>query len=197
MKKEKLKYLIATWFYTGLIPPPKIKWIKGMAGTYGSIFALALCVPLVLVCGSITRGFYIYAFLGLGIFLLGVWSVPEAEIRLKGRADWHGIPKDRDQNQIVIDEVLGMLVTFYAFLAPFSPPPFTWQSIGIALLLFRIFDIIKPPGCSYFDTKQKNAYGVMLDDMVAGGYACVVLLVLQFCGFSFWECARPCFLRNI
>lgn len=182
-KKSNLKYLIATWFHTGLIKPIIF---KGMAGTYGSIFALILCIPLVLLCQGSRIGLYFYYFIGFVIFFLGIWSVPEAEQRLKGKIDWHGIPKDRDQNQIVIDEVMGMLVTFYAFLPP-NGPPFTLWSIIIALALFRAFDIIKPPGSRYFDKKQKNRYGVMLDDMVSGTYACIIIILLHRFGFSFFS----------
>ena len=52
-----------------------------------------------------------------------------------------------------------------------------WQA-G-AFVLFRIFDIVKPPPASYFDTRIRNAFGVMMDDVVAAAYALLTLALLR------------------
>ena len=59
-------------------------------------------------------------------------------------------------------------------------PP-SWLSIVAGFLLFRFFDITKIPPARFFDQKMKNGYGVVLDDVVAGIYACLSLhLLLRF-----------------
>lgn len=73
-----------------------------------------------------------------------------------------------DDGRIVIDELIGYLATV-AFL------PFSWTSAVLGFLLFRLFDITKPPPARWFDRKLKNGFGVVLDDVVAGVYAALVL----------------------
>lgn len=76
-----------------------------------------------------------------------------------------------DDGRIVIDELVGYLVTV-AFL------PFSWSTALLGFLLFRVFDILKPPPASWFDQKLKNGYGVVLDDVVAGLYGAIALRLL-------------------
>ena len=56
-------------------------------------------------------------------------------------------------------------------------PP-DWRYIVAGFLLFRFFDIVKPPPARWFDQKVKNGYGVVLDDVAAGVYAWLCLLLL-------------------
>ncbi|MDZ4183435.1 MAG: phosphatidylglycerophosphatase A [Desulfuromonadales bacterium] len=79
-----------------------------------------------------------------------------------------------DDGRIVIDELIGYLVTI-ALL------PFTWKAAILGFFLFRVFDILKPQPARYFDRQIKNGYGVVLDDVVAGLYAALCLrLFLHF-----------------
>ena len=81
---------------------------------------------------------------------------------------------EKDSGKIVIDEVVGYLVTMLAV-------PFSWPAVVAGFFLFRFFDITKIPPARYFDRQVKNGYGVVLDDVVAGIYACAVLhLMLRF-----------------
>ena len=52
-----------------------------------------------------------------------------------------------------------------------------WQ-LG-AFLLFRFFDIVKPPPANWFDEKMKNGLGVMMDDVIAAGYAILVIAIVK------------------
>jgi phosphatidylglycerophosphatase A len=92
------------------------------------------------------------------LFFLGVWAATLAE------KDW-----GHDAGKIVIDEVLGMWVTLW--LVPKS----LWL-FAAGFLLFRVFDIIKPLGARQ-SQKLPGGWGVMVDDLLAGVYA---NLVLQF-----------------
>ena len=155
--ERKLALMIATWFGIGLIPPI---FFRGMAGTYGSLAALPL---------AYIASFRIYFYLAtiLILFLLGLWSIPISERELGPKIDWKGKTRSRDQNQIVIDEVLGILIACLPLLwihGNFLP------AILTAFLAFRFFAIVKIQPAKYFD-KLKNPAGIMLDDTVAGIYA--------------------------
>lgn len=169
--------LIGTWFYTGLIPPLRLPFgipsLKGMAGTYGSFFSIPL-VWITLWLSNVFSAPQLYYLVLLLIYLIGWWSVPTNQIILGKQIDWKGKIKDRDQNQIVIDEVLGMLVTF-SFLS--LDHRSVWSILLIlliGLIFFRLFDIVKVWPTKYFD-KQKTAHGVMLDDVMAGMYSLICL----------------------
>lgn len=173
--KCKIAVLFATWFGSGLIPP---FILKGMAGTYGSFFSIPLCILALALSGNSIIFFFAIIFL---IFFVGLWCIPIAEVALGSRTDWHGKKKTRDQNQIVIDETLGILITCLPFaIWHFG---YDWKSLAIAFSLFRFFDIAKPPPARFFD-KMKDATGVMMDDAVAGIYAGTCLtFYLKFSGY--------------
>jgi len=76
-----------------------------------------------------------------------------------------------DSQQIVLDEVLGMVATL--FLVPAG-----WLWIAMGFLLFRIFDTLKPWPASAFD-RMKGGAGVMLDDLAAAIYANLMLQALR------------------
>ena len=73
-----------------------------------------------------------------------------------------------DPGRVVVDEVAGQ------WLALVALPP-TWGWIVAGLLLFRLFDITKPPPCRRLE-HLPGGLGVMADDLAAGGYARLVLL---------------------
>ena len=103
-----------------------------------------------------------------------MYTVRKAEDALGPQTDWKGRTKTRDQNQIVIDEVLGMLFACMPILFVAHPSVIHYAS---AFILFRFFDIVKIPPIKYFDG-IKNVFGVMFDDVGAGAYAAVVLQIL-------------------
>ena len=77
-----------------------------------------------------------------------------------------------DHGGMVWDEIAAFMLVLY-----FIPPQPMWQAF--AFLLFRVFDIVKPPPIRRLDQKIKNGFGVMLDDVVAAFYALVCLAVAQ------------------
>ena len=76
-----------------------------------------------------------------------------------------------DPQHVVIDEVCGQWIALL-----FMPP--TWKSALLCLLLFRLFDIVKPPPARQLERLHGGA-GVMLDDVAAGVYALVVAHLIQ------------------
>jgi len=83
-----------------------------------------------------------------------------------------------DHGSIVWDEI----VPFWAVLL-LTPPGLAWQ-LG-AFLLFRGYDIFKPPPADYFDERVKNGLGVMMDDVIAAGYTVLTLAVIRSLVASF------------
>lgn len=82
----------------------------------------------------------------------------------------------KDPGSIVIDELLGM----WLVLLPFSDPG--WMRIGAAFLLFRVFDMWKPWPVHASESWLPDGFGIMIDDVLAGLQALLVLWVLELCG---------------
>ena len=86
-----------------------------------------------------------------------VWSSHVLSIKLK----------DPDPQCIVIDEVCGMFVSFLFI-------PMGWESVIAGFLLFRFFDVFKPPPIRLLE-RVPHGFGIVLDDVAAGIYANLVL----------------------
>ena len=131
--------------------------IRPAPGTWGSAVALPLAFAGPVVC------------LGLATALtgLGAWAIA----RLK---EENG--SDHDPSWVVIDEAAGMLVALAAV-----PPGGPWPWLLAAFLLFRLFDIVKRGPVGWCD-RRRGAAWVMLDDVVAGAMAAVVLLAGRWLG---------------
>lgn len=72
-----------------------------------------------------------------------------------------------DARQVVIDEIAGVSIALLLL------PRVLWVGV-LALILFRLFDIWKPFPIGWIDKKLKSGMGILLDDLVAGGMACVI-----------------------
>ena len=86
-----------------------------------------------------------------------------------------------DPQEIVIDEVVGQMLPLLAlpiyetlYIAPIEYYCLT------AFLLFRLFDIWKPFPISYVDNNTKGALGIMLDDILAGFYTIILIIIVLF-----------------
>ena len=76
----------------------------------------------------------------------------------------------RDPRRIVIDEVCGQLIALAAL-------PATWTAVGLAFLIFRLFDIAKPFPIRRTE-KLPGGWGIMADDVLAGLMARLLLCVI-------------------
>ncbi len=76
--------------------------------------------------------------------------------------------QQKDPSCIVIDEIAGYLVTMALI-------PWSWLHAAMGFLLFRLFDIVKPFPIRYVDRKVHGGWGIVLDDVLAGLYANIVL----------------------
>lgn len=141
---SRLAVVVATFGYVGFFPIAP--------GTAGSLAALVLY--------AFVRWVGLPAFdLALVVAVLGagVWSASLTERALD----------QKDPGPIVIDEVLGMLITLMWL-------PLSLGGVVAGLVLFRIFDIVKPYPAARMES-LKGGMGVMLDDAVAGVYGHLAL----------------------
>ena len=139
---------VGTGFYTGYFPIAP--------GTVGSAAGIALYALLVKLGALSDSSLHAWMVTWAVIFLIGVPSARHLETRF-----------GPDNKRIVIDEIWGMMISL-----SFVPPSPAYVIAGF--LLFRIFDIVKPfPGRRA--ERVRNGIGVMLDDGIAGLYACVIL----------------------
>jgi phosphatidylglycerophosphatase A len=122
-------------------------------GTLGTLVAL----PLHFLIAHLPAVAY-WGLLLLG-GLLGIWACGRTANAL-------GVP---DHGGIVWDEIVAFLLVLH-----FAPP--TWWGYVLAFALFRLFDVWKPFPIGWLDARIEGGVGVMLDDVLAAGYAIVCLL---------------------
>ncbi len=79
-----------------------------------------------------------------------------------------------DPSKVVVDEIIGVWISLLFV-------PLSWQNILIGFVLFRLFDIYKPLGIRKLEAIPKG-WGVMLDDVLAGIYANLVLQIYLYLG---------------
>ena len=136
--------MLATGCYTGFLPKAP--------GTWGSLFAL---LPWLLLRN-----------LNPPQYLIAVALLCVVGFFVSGSAE--KILDEADASPIVIDEIVGMMITLFA--APKHP-----AAPLVGLMLFRLFDIWKPFPVSWIDQHIHGGLGIMADDMVAGVFACIAL----------------------
>ncbi len=120
-------------------------------GTCGTLVAVPL---LPLLAGLRVRSVLAYVATVAALVTTAVWAAGRAE----------GVFGGHDHSRIVIDEVAGLVVAGL-FL------PGTWLATGLAFLLFRLFDVVKPFPAGWIDRRLRGGAGVVGDDLVAGAYA--------------------------
>ena len=87
---------------------------------------------------------------------------------------------NKDPKEVVIDEFIGQSVPIYLYEISHGTDKTFNESIYIyfvIFILFRLFDIKKPFPVSYFDKNFKNSFGVVMDDVIAGLYVVLVLII--------------------
>jgi phosphatidylglycerophosphatase A len=144
--------LIATGFYSGYLPKAP--------GTWGSL------VGVLLVFLLHALSLQIYLSVVAGLFIVGSFVAGEAE----------KILDDRDPGVVVIDEIVGMLITMIAV-------PVTPLTMALGFILFRGFDIAKPFPVNFFDQHFHGGLGIMLDDVVAGIYSLIIMQLILLLAF--------------
>lgn len=150
-------------------PPQKIGFsgwiILGLSTWFGTGFApvapgtagTLAAVPLVILCGYL--GGWYSLFILLAVTLTGIWASHQSRALLG----------EEDPGPVVIDEVAGYGLTLFLL-------PLNWVTIGAGFLLFRFFDILKPWPVNRAE-RLKGGVGIVMDDLVAGLYAHLILRI--------------------
>ena len=142
-------HLVALGFGSGLSPVAP--------GTAGTLLAWALGAPLAEIVPPL-------ALLGAVavLFVLGIWACGLTGRNL-GVADHGGM---------VWDEIVAFLLILAVL-----PKNLPWQAAGF--VAFRFFDILKPPPIRWLERRYRGGFGVMADDILAAGYALLVLAAVK------------------
>lgn len=149
-KSGKIAILLSSWFGMGFLP--------GAPGTA----AAAMAVPMAFALKRL--GFWQECVFLAALLCIAFWSCDRA---------WRISGKD-DPQWIVIDEVIGILLTFFGVSAGM-------QELVVGFVLFRIFDIIKPYPVGRME-RLPGAKGILMDDILAGVYANLCLRLFQLIG---------------
>lgn len=144
------------------------KFIKALATAFGSGLApfapgtagTLVAIPVYLIFSPLSWPLYLLS--ALALTFLAVYVSQEAE----------KLFQKKDAPQIVIDEIAGFMWTM--FLAA----PTGWH-ILLGFVFFRLFDIVKPFHARFFQSRLPGGYGIVLDDVAAGIYANLSLLILS------------------
>jgi phosphatidylglycerophosphatase A len=147
--------MIATVFGLGRVPQAP--------GTFGSLAAIPLAWGL-----HFLGGFPLMAMVTVGLFGMGLMAT----------ALYTAGGTDPDPSEVVIDEVVGMLIALWPLSLGLwwqgvPGDVFPWPGWVLGFAAFRFFDILKPPPVNWAE-RVPGAWGVMLDDVVAGLLAALV-----------------------
>ena len=152
--------LIATCFGAGLIKPASGSWGSLAGFAIGLVFLQFLPNEMLIIAAGFA-------------YFIGLWA---CRIWLSHSQNMKDSDQDSDQHAdpqaIVIDEVAGL------WLALAIAPP-TLTGYVTAFILFRFFDITKIWPASWADQKLHGPHGIMLDDIFAGCWAALLLLIAQ------------------
>jgi len=147
-------HLISLGFGSGLSPV--------MPGTVGTLFGWVSYVILSEAWPEIFTPLVWALIIAIG-FALGIWAC-ERTGRDLGKSDHGGM---------VWDEIIAFWLVLL-FLMPAG-----WLTQTCAFVLFRFFDMLKPPPIRYFDQHVKGGFGVMWDDILAAFYTLLVFALWQ------------------
>ncbi|WPX95948.1 phosphatidylglycerophosphatase A family protein [Candidatus Bandiella euplotis] len=162
--------IISTWFFVGKLP--------FAPGTFGSIAAYPLYYYILMHSYSSTDAKLHILLAIITLFIIVFFAIDKFQ-RETGTYD---------HSYVVIDEVIGQLLTLYisfdwafsiAYALQLKVPSYA-LSFVIAFLPFRYFDISKPLLIGYVNKNYKGAFGVIFDDILAAVCASGVLYVASF-----------------
>ena len=97
--------------------------------------------------------------------------------------------ENKDPKEVVVDEFIGQSIPIYLYEISHGVVKDSQESVLFYLyifILFRYFDIKKPFPINFFDKKFKNSFGVIIDDVVAGLYVVLTLIIFMLIKSKFF-----------
>ena len=157
---KKPSHLFATLFGIGLLPLAP--------GTWGSLFGLILFLYAGVYLSISQEFFYFFLLCIISLaFIISYFATKDLDIN------------EKDQKSIVIDELAGVWLAFTPVAGVIMMKEFLIYSF-LAFILFRIFDIWKPYPINIVDREIKNYFGVVLDDLIAGIYTAIIVILISY-----------------
>ena len=156
-----MNYLFITLFGIGNV--------KIAPGSFASFFT---CVVIYILFHLLNLDKNIILLILLFVFLLSIISI---EIYIKNF-------KNEDPQEVVIDEFIGQSIPLYLYESSHDQNKDEFEAMifyVVIFVLFRFFDIIKPYPINIIDSKLKNTYGILLDDIMAGIYTVITLILFM------------------
>ena len=156
---DRINFLFVTLFGIG-----KIKNIPG------SIASLATIIFLFFLFHILNISPNIILFLIVLVFFISLYAV---NLFIKNLTD-------KDPKEVVIDEFIGQSIPICLYEVAHNTPNETNEVLKfyfIMFVLFRIFDITKPFPVNYYEKNFKNSFGVIMEDVCAGLYVVVILVL--------------------
>ena len=144
-----------------------IGYIKKIPGTVSS-FVTVVFLFIYFHYFELSKNYFL-----LILSLIFIYSFIAVNLYIKDKAN-------KDPKEVVIDEFIGQSIPIYLYEISHGTDKNFNESIYIyfvIFILFRLFDIKKPFPVSYFDKNFKNSFGVVMDDVIAGLYVVLVLIV--------------------
>ncbi|MGD8435072.1 MAG: phosphatidylglycerophosphatase A [Syntrophobacterales bacterium] len=130
-------------------------FLPTMPGTWGTFAG----IPLIIITHRLTS--IMQAVVTIVFVTFAAYIAGRAEILFE----------DRDARPIVIDEMAGFLITLLWL-------PLNFVTLCLGFILFRLFDIVKPPPIGILEKRLRGGWGIVLDDVLAGVFANVTLRLL-------------------
>ena len=158
---KNINYLFVTFFGIGTI-----RYAPGTITSFVTTFLLYSFFHILNLSNNIILFFFIL------IFLYSFYAVGEY-IRDN---------KNKDPKEVVIDEFIGQSIPIYLYEISHNSEKNSQEIILFYLyifILFRFFDIKKPFPINIFDKKFKNSFGVIFDDVIAGFYVVLTLIIFM------------------
>jgi phosphatidylglycerophosphatase A len=165
---DKINIIFVTFFGIG-----KIKIAPGTCASFLTTIVLFYYFHILKASNEIIL------ILLLIIFILALYSVKK----------YINDKDNKDPKEVVIDEVIGQSIPLYLYEVSHGGNKDSSEAIMYYVyifLLFRFFDVKKPFPINLIDKKYKNSFGVMFDDIVAGFYTVITLVIFMIIKSKFF-----------
>ena len=166
---KTFNYLFVTFFGIGTV--------RFAPGTIASLITAVLLFSLFHILNISNNIILLFLFL---IFLYSFYAV----------AEYIKENKNKDPKEVVIDEFIGQSIPIYLYEIAHGSEKNSQETILFYIyifLLFRFFDIKKPFPINIFDKNYKNSFGVIIDDVIAGLYVVLTLIIFMIIKSRFFS----------